>query len=222
MSIFNHKSYTLGADLSAINNSLTRFGVLARRVFDYAILDIHDISRTIGILQNRGKRFTSLYAHISGRKSYIFDNKEKSPITAAAIVYDFVDGFVVSDFGTDFDKTIDPLLNLRLINDEYREIFLSVPAHYSEEEMDRLLEYVNYSDLDGLLLNNGKQFAYFTEKGSGSLKLYVNNLKAPKEYDSYILKGAKAAFIKAKGKLAGVYVLEGLRFRMKSKLTRSR
>lgn len=218
MCILSHKSITLGTDLSPVNNSLSSFGIISRRVFDYAILDIRDISRAIEILQARGVRFTSLYAHITPRKPYYFNNKEKGPLTAAAIIYDFVDGFVVSDFGTNIAKMVDPLLNLRLINDEYRDIYLEVPEHYGTRDMDKLLNYVHYSNIDGLLLNTEQQFNYIMESGPGNLRLYVNNVNAPKKYDELIGKGAKAVFIKAKGKLAPLYFMEGIRLRLGSKL----
>jgi len=217
MSIFNHKTHTLGADLSDFMNSLSRFGIIARRVFDYAILDIHDIQKTIGILQNRGERFTSLYAQITARKTYIFDGKEKEAMTAAAIVYDFVDGFVVSDISANVEKLVDPLLNLRLINDEYREIYLEVPEYYGSQEIDTLLEYVHYSNVDGLLLNE-KQFDYVCGVGKGNLQLFVNNVTDYRKYDELIHKGAKAVFIKAKAGLTSCYFLDGFKFRVKSEL----
>jgi dihydroorotate dehydrogenase len=86
--------------------------------------------------------------------------------SAFALLYDFVDMFVVNiscpnvvgltalqdmNFLSDI---IDRLLNLRMYYDDYRPILLKVSPDLSHEQLDEIIEYSLRSGIDGIVAGN--------------------------------------------------------------------
>lgn len=105
-------------------------------------------------------------ANISKNTSSINEDAAKDYETSFALLYDFVDMFVVNvscpnvvgltalqdiSFLSDI---VDRLLDLRMYYDEYRPILLKVSPDLSHEQLDEIIEYCLRSGIDGIVAGN--------------------------------------------------------------------
>lgn len=105
-------------------------------------------------------------ANISKNTSSINEDAAKDYESAFALLYDFVDMFVVNiscpnvvgltalqdmSFLSDI---IDKLLSLRMYYDEYRPILLKVSPDLSHEQLDEIIDYSLRSGIDGIVAGN--------------------------------------------------------------------
>ena len=105
-------------------------------------------------------------ANISKNTSSINEDAAKDYETSFALLYDFVDMFVVNvscpnvvgltalqdiSFLSDI---VDRLLDLRMYYDEYRPILLKVSPDLSHEQLDEIVEYCLRSGIDGIVAGN--------------------------------------------------------------------
>ena len=105
-------------------------------------------------------------ANISKNASSMNEEASKDYETAFALLYDFVDMFVVNiscpnvvgltklqdvNFLSDI---MDKLLNLRMYFDEYRPILVKVSPDLPPQQLDEIIEYVLMSGIDGIVAGN--------------------------------------------------------------------
>lgn len=105
-------------------------------------------------------------ANISKNTTSVNEDAAKDYESAFALLYDFVDMFVVNiscpnvvgltalqdmNFLSDI---IDRLLNLRMYYDEYRPILLKVSPDLSHEQLDEIIDYSLRSGVDGIVAGN--------------------------------------------------------------------
>lgn len=105
-------------------------------------------------------------ANISKNTTSINEDAAKDYESAFALLYDFVDMFVVNiscpnvvgltalqdmNFLSDI---IDRLLSLRMYYDEYRPILLKVSPDLSHEQLDEIIDYSLRSGIDGIVAGN--------------------------------------------------------------------
>lgn len=105
-------------------------------------------------------------ANISKNTSSINEEAAKDYETSFALLYDFVDMFVINiscpnvvgltslqdiNFLSDI---IDRLLDLRMYYDEYRPILLKVSPDLSHEQLDEIIDYSLRSGIDGIVAGN--------------------------------------------------------------------
>lgn len=105
-------------------------------------------------------------ANISKNTTSVNEDAAKDYESAFALLYDFVDMFVVNiscpnvvgltalqdmNFLSDI---IDRLLSLRMYYDEYRPILLKVSPDLSHEQLDEIIEYSLRSGIDGIVAGN--------------------------------------------------------------------
>ena len=138
-------------------------------------------------------------ANISKNSSSMNDEASKDYETAFALLYDFVDMFVVNiscpnvvgltklqdvNFLSDI---MDKLLNLRMYFDEYRPILVKVSPDLPPQQLDEIIEYVLMSGIDGIVAGNttrsregltvGKdRIALIGNGGMSGAPLYSKNL----------------------------------------------
>lgn len=91
-------------------------------------------------------------------------------LSSYALLYDFVDAFVISGFD-ELSDDIDQLINLRMYNDEYRPILMEVPDDLLLDELDEIISYARLSNIDGLLISNKRLLRHAVEKCAGALTL---------------------------------------------------
>lgn len=105
-------------------------------------------------------------ANISKNTTSINEDAAKDYETAFALLYDFVDMFVVNiscpnvvgltalqDI-TFLSDIVDRLLNLRMYYDEYRPILLKVSPDLSHQQLDDIIDYSLRSGIDGIVAGN--------------------------------------------------------------------
>lgn len=105
-------------------------------------------------------------ANISKNTTSINEDAAKDYESAFALLYDFVDMFVVNvscpnvvgltslqDI-TFLSEIVDKLLNLRMYYDEYRPILLKVSPDLSKEQLDDIMDYCLRSGIDGIVAGN--------------------------------------------------------------------
>lgn len=105
-------------------------------------------------------------ANISKNTVSINEDATKDYESAFALMYDFVDMFVINvscpnvvgltalqDI-TFLSDIIDRLLNLRMYFDEYRPILIKVSPDIQAEQLDDLLDYAMRSGVDGVVAGN--------------------------------------------------------------------
>lgn len=105
-------------------------------------------------------------ANISKNTTSINEDAAKDYESAFALLYDFVDMFVVNvscpnvvgltslqDI-TFLSEIVDKLLNLRMYYDEYRPILLKVSPDLAKEQLDDIIDYCQRSGIDGIVAGN--------------------------------------------------------------------
>lgn len=105
-------------------------------------------------------------ANISKNTTSINEDAAKDYESAFALLYDFVDMFVVNvscpnvvgltslqDI-TFLSEIVDKLLDLRMYYDEYRPILLKVSPDLAREQLDDIIDYCLRSGIDGLVAGN--------------------------------------------------------------------
>ena len=104
--------------------------------------------------------------NISKNTSSINDDAAKDYESAFALLYDFVDMFVInlscpnvsglSDLQdvSFLSDIVDKLLNLRMYFDEYRPILIKVSPDISHQQLDEIIDYSLMSGVDGIVAGN--------------------------------------------------------------------
>ncbi len=142
--------------------------------------------------------------NISKNTSSINDDAAKDYESAFALLYDFVDMFVINiscpnvvglsalqdvSFLSDI---VDKLLNLRMYFDEYRPILIKVSPDIHRQQLDEIIDYALMSGIDGIVAGNTTRSrdglnsidaAKIEEIGNGGLSgapLYQKNLELVK------------------------------------------
>ena len=105
-------------------------------------------------------------ANISKNTTSINEDAAKDYESAFALLYDFVDMFVVNVSCPNvvgltslqeisfLSEIVDRLLNLRMYYDNYRPILLKVSPDLSKEQIDDIVEYCLRSGIDGIVAGN--------------------------------------------------------------------
>ena len=105
-------------------------------------------------------------ANISKNSTSINEDAAKDYESAFALLYDFVDMFVVNvscpnvvgltslqDISF-LSEIVDRILNLRMYYDNYRPILLKVSPDLSKEQLDDIVDYCLRSGIDGIVAGN--------------------------------------------------------------------
>lgn len=105
-------------------------------------------------------------ANISKNATSMNEDAAKDYETSFALLYDFVDMFVVNvscpnvegltalqDIGF-LSEIVDRLLDLRMYYDQYRPILLKVSPDLSHEQLDEIIDYCLRSGIDGIVAGN--------------------------------------------------------------------
>ena len=105
-------------------------------------------------------------ANISKNATSINEDAAKDYETSFALMYDFVDMFVVNvscpnvvgltnlqDI-TFLSEIVDRLLDLRMYYDQYRPILLKVSPDLSRQQLDEIIDYCMRSGIDGIVAGN--------------------------------------------------------------------
>jgi len=144
---------------------------LLGKVFDFVIFDTREIHDTIKHLCNLSGRGTKV-ARLCKGNVYTFDSKPKNLEAAFALLYDFVDYFVIAAFD-DPSEDIDPLVNLRLYNEDFKPIFLELSDNMMFDDLDEVIAYSKLSNIDGLVTSSTRLAEYASHKTDGLLSIVM-------------------------------------------------
>ena len=109
---------------------------------------------------------TILAANISKNTTSINDDASKDYESSFALLYDFVDMFVIniscpnvsglSDLQdvSFLSDIVDKLLELRMYFDDYRPILIKVSPDISHQQLDEIIDYCLMSGVDGIVAGN--------------------------------------------------------------------
>jgi len=114
-----------------------------------------------------------------------------------ALLYDFVDSFIIGGFTDDLVSCVDPLINLRMFNDEYKEIYLDIQDDMPLVELDELLSYSMLSNIDGIVLGKPRLLQYTADRSKGILEIFADDVGSEEEMGRAMSDGATAVAVKS-------------------------
>lgn len=141
--------------------------------FAFTVINCVNISLAIEQLKNND-RSTNVIVHLDKNIEYEYNGVKKSMLACFALLYDFVDAFLVSGFD-ELSDDVDQLINQRMYNDEYRPIIMQIPDNLLYEDIDEIIAYCRMSNVDGLYISNKRLLKYARERSKGSLTLIAEN-----------------------------------------------
>lgn len=147
---------------------------LLDRAYSYVIVNCMDLAATVAILRRLPREY-NIIAHLDVKQSYLYNGNSKSMEAAFAILYDFVDAFLISNIDSLSDD-VDSLLDLRLFNDTYRPILLDVPSDLLYTDLDEILHYSMQNGVDGCMIGNMRLLKYAHEHCAGYLSLIASGI----------------------------------------------
>lgn len=165
----------LGVYIKDKDNGARNAEFLLNNAYGFVIINCKDISHSLEILGKLPREY-NIIAHLDVKQTYSYMGSVKSMEAAFAILYDFVDAFLISSIDSLSDD-VDSLINLRLYNDDYRPIILDVPSDLLYADLDEILEYSMLSNVDGCLISNPRLLKYAAQKCNNSLCLIAGNIE---------------------------------------------
>lgn len=141
--------------------------------FSFTVINCGNISEAIDQLK-KTDRLTNVIAHLDKNTEYEYNGVKKSMLGCFALLYDFVDAFLISGFD-ELSDDVDQLIGQRMYNDEYRPILMQIPDNLLHEDIDEIITYCRMSNVDGLYISNRRLLKYAREKSGGSLTLIAEN-----------------------------------------------
>ncbi|MBO4263894.1 MAG: hypothetical protein J5871_04370 [Bacteroidales bacterium] len=110
-----------------------------------------------------------------------------------SLAYDFCDFFVIElDAAADI-RTVAPLLDIRLTNDEYKPLVLKLPEELPDagETLARICDYCMMNGVDGIEARNQEQIRQIAEKTLGRLPIIANcHIKSAAQASGMLAAGA--------------------------------
>lgn len=165
--------------------------------YSYTIINCVNVSETINNLK-RVSRDTNIFAHLDKHTDYYFQDKKKDMLSSAALLYDFVDAFIISGFD-ELSDDVDNLLEIRRYSDEYRPIIMEMPNPVSADLVNEIIDYALISDIDGLLISNMKLMKYIHQKTHGTLTLIYQGVDNISDITDAIDNGASLVCLRPSG-----------------------
>lgn len=188
------KNPVIGLDLSGRKNSVGLSGKALCGAFCCSIVDCCEISEAVDAI---GHKKGEVLVKIDFSNKYVFNGRKKDARATVAILYDLVDGFVISGFD-DPQTDIDPIVNARLYNDSYRPIYLELKGSAGKDDMDDLLSYCFLSSIDGLVTNDVKTALYLAERSRGRMDVFFTGLDSKTDVQCLLKSGVSRIFVRHK------------------------
>lgn len=165
----------VGTYIKDRDNGARHAEFLLNNAYSFVIINCKDISYSLNILRKLPREY-NIIAHLDVKQTYSYEGAVKSMEAAFAILYDFVDAFLISSIDSLSDD-VDSLINLRMYNDDYRPIILDVPSDLLYADLDEILHYSMLSNVDGCLFSNPRLLKYANEKCKDRLCLISSNIE---------------------------------------------
>lgn len=138
------------------------------------------VEEAVGRLRERKAR-TRLLAKITKNESTLTDDAAQDFARSMALLYDFVDMFVIdSQSGgvtediESLSEVIDRMLETRRYYDVKRPIFVNITQGTARSEVDDIIAYTMRSGLDGVIVKDTAWVEYIHKKTSGNLVIIAS------------------------------------------------
>ena len=129
--------------------------------------------------ENKAK--TRLIAKITKNESTLTDNAAQDFARSMALLYDFVDMFVidcqsggVTEDIESLSEVIDRMLETRRYYDVKRPVFVNITKGTARSEVDDIIAYTMRSGLDGVVVKDTAWVEYIYRKTSGNLVIIAS------------------------------------------------
>ncbi|MCQ2167291.1 MAG: hypothetical protein MJY69_01295 [Bacteroidales bacterium] len=131
----------------------------------------------------------------------------KDYLTAFTLAYDFCDFFVM-EIDRDYDiRNLEPLLDARLMNDNYKPIVIKISPDINPEQLDYIVKYCLMNGFDGIQARSLEQVREISRISGGKLPIVANGeIKTPEDALEMLSAGADLIEVRAG------FVYEGPRF----------
>lgn len=137
--------------------------------------DGQGVEEAVALLRKKKPR-TRLLARITKNEFTIEQNAYQDFSRSMALLYDFVDAFVIDSLSggvtqdvEDLSEIIEKLLETRRYFDVKRPIFINISQGVSRSEIDGILSYAMRMGLDGIVVRDCPLVEYIYKKTSGNL-----------------------------------------------------
>lgn len=133
------------------------------------------VEEAVALLRKKKPR-TRLLARITKNELTIEQNAYQDFSRSMALLYDFVDAFVIDSLSggvtqdvEELSEIIEKLLETRRYFDVKRPIFINISQGVSRSEIDEILSYSMRMGLDGIVVRDCPLVEYIYQKTSGNL-----------------------------------------------------
>lgn len=138
-------------------------------------IDGQGVEEAVALLREKKPR-TRLLARITKNEKTIDENAHVDFCRSMALLYDFVDAFVIDSRSggvtqdiEDLSEIIEKLLETRRYFDVKRPIFINISQGISRSEIDGIVSYAMRMGLDGIVVRDCPLVEYIHQKTSGNL-----------------------------------------------------
>lgn len=186
----------VGINLEGKNGGIYNITYLLDSAYSFATIDIPEIASGIEILKTI-PRETNIIAHLNRRRN-TYNGEPKSLEASFALLYDFVDAFIVSDFAN--IEELEPLLDLRLFQSEYRPIIIEIPSDYGKIELEEVIAYSMLNSIDGIMIKNQRLIEYACNTAKGYLCIIADGIKDAESMHNALNAGASLVTVSSEHK----------------------
>ena len=117
--------------------------------------------------------------------------------TAFTLGYDFFDFFVIDLTGNPNTELLDPLLDTRMAEDDYKPIIVKLPKNISASEIEEILDFSLRNGIDGIEARNIGQVRQIASYTRGYLPIIANtHIESPSQAAEALEAGASLVAVR--------------------------
>ncbi len=128
----------------------------------------------IGPMDADGARRAIRHLQIDPQDDILAICISKDYLTSFTLAYDFCDFFVIDLSQDPSTEELNPLLETRLAEQEYKPIVIKLPDYLNEDELDTIADFCLMNGIDGIELRSNAQVRHMHEYCSGRLPIIAN------------------------------------------------
>jgi Dihydroorotate dehydrogenase len=111
--------------------------------------------------------------------------------TAFTLAYDFFDFFVIDLNDNNLEEVLDPILDARMAEEEYKPIIIKLPRDISAAEIEEILDFSLLSGVDGVEARDIEQVRHIAAYTHGKLPIIGNtHIRTPQQAEEALNEGA--------------------------------
>lgn len=111
--------------------------------------------------------------------------------TTFTLAYDFFDFFVIDLNNNNLEEVLDPILDARMAEEEYKPVIIKLPRDISTAEIEEILDYSLLSGIDGVEARDIEQVRHIASYTHGKLPIIGNtHIRTPQQAEEALNEGA--------------------------------